>query len=76
MVVVKTNARLAKSSPPQSIQNVVKDEPKGFSKTMFGKILLNKNGVNQMSNEQRAKIVSVLTIKNFMVNASKFKRDT
>lgn len=76
MVVVKTNARLAKSSPPQSTQNVVKDEPKGISKTMFGKILLNKNGVNQMSNEQRAKIVSVLTIKNFMVNASKFKRDT
>jgi len=76
MVVVKTNARLAKSSPPQSTQNVVKDEPKGISKTMFGKILLNKNGVNQMSNEQRAKIVSVLTIKNFMVNASKIKRDT
>ena len=76
MVVVKTNARLAKSSPPKTTQNVVKDEPKGLSKTMFGKLLLNKNGVNQMSNEQRAKIVSVLTIKNFMVNASKFKRDT
>lgn len=51
MVVVKTNARLAKSSPQQSTQNVVKDEPKGFSKTMFGQVILKKNSVNEMSNE-------------------------
>jgi ABC-type uncharacterized transport system ATPase component len=76
MVVVKTNSRVAKSIPNQSTQNLVTNEPTGFSKTMFGQVLLKKNGVNQMSNEQRAKIVSVLTIKNFMVNASKFKRDT
>ena len=76
MVVVKTNARLVKSSPQQSTQNMVSNPPAGFSKTIFGKTLLKKNGVDQMSNEQRTKIVSVLTIKNFMVNASKFKRDT
>ena len=76
MVVVKTNARLAKSSPQQSTQNLVSNAPTGFSKTVFGQVLLKKNGVEQMSNEQRAKIVSVLTIKNFMFNASKFKRDT
>ena len=37
---------------------------------------MKRSGVSQMSEAQRAKIVSVLTIKNFMVNASKFKRDT
>jgi ABC-type uncharacterized transport system ATPase component len=76
-VIVKTNARVVNSNPLQGINhNATANAPSGFSKTMFGNILLKKNGVNQMSNEQRAKIVSVLTIKNFMVNASKFKRDT
>jgi ABC-type uncharacterized transport system ATPase component len=75
-VIVKTNARVVNSNSKQIIQNAPANAPSGFSKTMFGNILLKKNGVNQMSNEQRAKIVSVLTIKNFMVNASKFKRDT
>jgi hypothetical protein len=77
-VIVKTNARVVNSNPHQNLsQNpTTTNAQSGFSKTMFGKILLKKNGVNQMSDEQRAKIVSVLTIKNFMVNASKFKRDT
>jgi hypothetical protein len=73
---VKTNARIVNSNPLQINHNATANAPSGFSKTMFGNILLKKNGVNQMSNEQRAKIVSVLTIKNFMVNASKFKRDS
>lgn len=51
-------------------------EASGFSNTFFGKAFLKKNAENQMTEAQRQKIVSALTIKNFMTNASKFKRDT
>jgi len=47
----------------------------GFSKTFIGKAFSKKKSFEGISEQQKEKIVSVLTIKNFMASASKFKKD-
>jgi uncharacterized coiled-coil protein SlyX len=82
MVAAKTTGlarNLSKSSPfpAASSAKTLQGPSNAFAKTILTKTFAAKNKPeNQMSDEQRGKIVSVLTIKNFMVNASKFKRDT